>query len=61
MEQCPICNKQFYHGYYHSARWKLFCHMSSKGKGHKKRRYDMSFPDNYYTIPIQCSSLYVIK
>jgi hypothetical protein len=41
--ECPICNKSFVNGYYHSSRWKLFCHMS-KGKGHKNNEITLIFP-----------------
>ena len=61
MEKCSICNKIFYDGYYHSVEWKLFCHLSSKGKAHRRLKYNISFPDIYYKISIKDSKFLIIE
>ena len=61
IDTCPICNKCFKHGGFHSSRWKLFCHMSSKGKGHRKQRHELDFPSYYFDIPIYAPMHYYIR
>jgi hypothetical protein len=40
---CPICGKKFKCGYYHPANQKVYDHMMSKGKGHKRRARAMDW------------------